>query len=135
MPPTVDDVLEHFGIKGMRWGVRRREGPDGTVSSGKIPVESSHDAARAQDYRTRARSDGTHTLSNQELKHLVDRLALEQRYSELTSKQTNVAKARKGHERVKEIVGVGITLKQVHELATSRMVKDVRSAINRKSKD
>ena len=33
-PPEEDDSLAHYGIKGMRWGVRRSDGPEGTVSSG-----------------------------------------------------------------------------------------------------
>lgn len=31
---TYDDYLEHYGVKGMRWGVRRDVGPDGTIGSG-----------------------------------------------------------------------------------------------------
>lgn len=27
----LEEILQHFGIKGMRWGVRRDRGPDGTV--------------------------------------------------------------------------------------------------------
>jgi len=30
---AVDNELAHFGIKGMKWGVRRQDGPDGTVTS------------------------------------------------------------------------------------------------------
>lgn len=29
---TLEDFLAHYGILGMKWGVRRRRGPDGTVS-------------------------------------------------------------------------------------------------------
>lgn len=27
-----DDSLEHFGIKGQKWGVRRFENPDGSLT-------------------------------------------------------------------------------------------------------
>lgn len=33
MEMAYDDYLAHYGIKGMKWGVRRKEGSDGTVSS------------------------------------------------------------------------------------------------------
>jgi hypothetical protein len=33
MPQDVDDFLEHFGVKGMRWGIRRDLHPDGSGTS------------------------------------------------------------------------------------------------------
>ena len=33
MSLETDDFLEHFGIKGMKWGVTRKEGSDGNVGS------------------------------------------------------------------------------------------------------
>lgn len=33
MDLTYDNYLAHYGIKGMKWGVRRKPGPDGTVGS------------------------------------------------------------------------------------------------------
>ena len=29
----VEEIIEHYGIKGMRWGVRRKRGKGGRVSS------------------------------------------------------------------------------------------------------
>ena len=40
MELTYDNYLAHYGIKGMRWGVRRKEGSDGNVSSGSGKVVS-----------------------------------------------------------------------------------------------
>lgn len=36
---VVDNFLAHYGIKGMRWGIRRPRGPAGTVSSGTKTTE------------------------------------------------------------------------------------------------
>jgi hypothetical protein len=107
-----EDVLEHFGIKGMRWGVRRREGSDGRIG-GRFHsprAEPSHDAARAKELKTRARKGGTSSLSNQELKALTERMNLEQQYSRLSGNTTGMQTARAGSKFVGSLlVGVGRT--------------------------
>jgi len=61
----VDNFLEHHGIKGMKWGVRR-ENPSGG-SKRSTPKAS--------------------TLSDNELQARVKRLNLEKQYSDLVKKQ------------------------------------------------
>jgi hypothetical protein len=109
---TIDDVLENFGIKGMRWGVRRSRGADGRVSSGPEPVTlktnqygqvkkatggkrfpASDDAKQAITLARAAKSSGTQALSNDELRTVVNRMQLEQQYSQLTTKQRSAGKA------------------------------------------
>lgn len=93
---SIDDVVEHFGIKGMRWGVRRREGSDGTVGSrfrSTSRPDPSHDAERAGELRIKAKRGGLQSLSNAELKALNERLNLEQNYSNLTGKNSYGKKA------------------------------------------
>lgn len=46
---TYENYLAHHGIKGMRWGVRRKEGSDGTVGSGGGGVESINKSKMADD--------------------------------------------------------------------------------------
>lgn len=48
MTLTYDDYLEHFGVKGMKWGVRRKEGPDGLVGNkaSKEPIDNSKKSKR-----------------------------------------------------------------------------------------
>lgn len=94
---SFEDVLTHYGIKGMRWGVRRAEGPDGTVGSnpntlavntktGKIleknkKFDASEDAVKALAYKQVARTSGTQALTNDQLKLLLTRVELETKYS------------------------------------------------------
>lgn len=72
---SVEDFLMHFGVKGMKWGVRRS----------KLPA--SPDAARASALKKQVKSGGgTHSLSNEDLRHLVTRLNLETQYAQLSDK-------------------------------------------------
>ena len=45
---TYDDYLEHYGIKGMKWGVRREEGPDGLVGKNKSSKEPTGDSNKSK---------------------------------------------------------------------------------------
>lgn len=129
--PTLDEVLAHHGIKGMRWGVRRRTGSDGRVSGGSSH-ETSSDAARATDYHTRARSSGTHTLSNQELRHLTDRMTLEMRYSEMTAKQAPKSKLKTGGKFAGEFVAQ-VGKQQAQRAANDYVAKQIALAMKRKA--
>lgn len=98
MSKALDKVLSHYGVKGMKWGVRRTPGgPASTqvfVKRGKIRgVElssrrqkddtPSEDAARAAINKQVAREKSTDRLSNKELQSLVTRMNLEQQYDRL----------------------------------------------------
>lgn len=75
-----EDFLEHFGVKGMHWGVRRQE------SGGGSSHPLSADAARAHASASIARKHGTSALSNQDLQHLVTRLNLEKQHGQLNQR-------------------------------------------------
>lgn len=80
---SIEEVLAkvdllHFGIPGMKWGVRRPRGPAGTVSS-------SPDAQATAAAISKVAKGGTSTLSNQELQSLITRMNLERQFSTLTT--------------------------------------------------
>lgn len=102
------DVLEHHGVKGMKWGVIRdkiRNRPD----------HSSEDARAAKAHKKTVRKHGTKALSNEELQALVRRMNLESQFADLRKKQPS--KFKTGHETVKNILEVAKTGQQVAQLA------------------
>lgn len=60
--------LAHYGIKGMRWGIRKRK-----------PRPVSSDRARVNELKKKS----TRTLTNDELRDLNTRLQLERTYNDL----------------------------------------------------
>lgn len=78
----VDGILKHYGVKGMHWGVRKvreRKARRGQ----RIAETISDDARRAGEAFAKKKRTGIHSLSNQELRLMVDRMNLEQQYSRL----------------------------------------------------
>ena len=75
--------LSHFGVKGMRWG-RRKDSSGSSGSQGPKP-KSSDDAKQASELSAKVKKSGTRSLSNKELRALVDRMALEKRFAEINT--------------------------------------------------
>lgn len=111
---TVADepFVQHFGVLGMRWG--RRKSPAGP---------SSDDHAKVQEIRAKVRAaKGIHTLTNDELRTLTDRLNLETNYHRLTSSEGDHIKngekyVRDNVNRIKLAVDAYNTGKQVYGIA------------------
>lgn len=72
-----NDILEHFGIKGMKWGVIRKNVGDS--------LKVSKDASAASKFKTRAKIGGVGNLDNKELRDVLVRMRLEQDYKNLIS--------------------------------------------------
>lgn len=106
--------LAHYGVPGMRWGVRkRRAGSSGSSEPERVTIKKnpksgnlettgggghrpSDDALRASAYRQKAKASGTSSLSNNELKVLVERMNLEGNYAKLLAANTPPPKGVKG---------------------------------------
>jgi len=126
MTETIDEVLAHYGVRGMKWGVRKNR--DGTVKTARKTTPVSEDAAAAKVSKAKTKTGGTDALSNKELQQLVNRMNLEQQYSRLNkgNSLTN-----KGARLATELLlGVGKT--QLLRVANDAASKQISVALNRK---
>lgn len=93
-----DTYLQHHGVKGQRWGIRRFQKKDGTRTPlGKKREREDNEflnrakrnaGIRRSDALTEARSKNINKLTTEELKKYNDRLQAEENYVRLTKGTT-----------------------------------------------
>lgn len=115
-----EEYLTHYGIRGMKWGVRRKR------SSGPDPSDDKKSANAAASKV--GKKGNTDALSNRELQSLVNRMNLEQQYTRLqgTSKRTNP-----GAKFAKEIL-LGVGKQQALKFANDYAAKQLAQQLAKK---
>lgn len=128
----LNDILAHYGVKGMKWGVRRRSSvPDGKVqvsqakpgaklkTAGGKGFKADPDAIAARASAQVVKKSGTAALSNKELQALVTRMNLEQQYSNLATKghKDIYKRLEDGQKKAKILAKTGDSLKTAAKYA------------------
>jgi hypothetical protein len=87
------ESLYHYGILGMRWGMRKRRGS--SVTKSKSSNKSTDNSNDSEDHMKKVtlRSKKVSEMSNDELQAFTKRMNLEKQYKELT--KTEVSAGRK----------------------------------------
>lgn len=103
----MENKLYHAGIKGMKWGVRRYQNKDGSLTpAGKKRYSDQH-----EDYRRAHDSKPVSQMSNKELQERNNRLQMEQNYARLTQKKS------KGKAAVQAFIAVAGTIAAIEGAA------------------
>lgn len=80
--------LAHYGILGMKWGVRRTEAQLARAR-GKSKSSSEEES---EDYKKAHTSKSVKSMSDAELRNRLNRLQMEQQYSKLSSSDVSKGK-------------------------------------------
>lgn len=104
-----NNYLQHFGIKGMKWGVRRYQNKDGTLTpNGKkryrLGLTNQNDPEIHDDYARRHSKKSISRMSDAELKDRINRMQMEQQYDQLNNY------SKQGKLQVDKIVKAGTTI-------------------------
>lgn len=100
------DVLEHHGIKGMKWGVRRTPEQLGHRPSARSSLQSVYESPKGPRKRQAYTKRG-YQLTDKELDRRINRLAKEKRYQDLQKEvnSTQMSEGRRFMANVATTVG------------------------------
>ena len=129
----LNDHLEHHGVKGMKWGVRKPRPSSGARRSSRAsdPRTRKVQKTRSPSYKKPAKTD---LLSNDELRRSNERLRLEKEYNTLISevKRQNRSKGQKFLQDTVMKVGQDI-LKDVVKSQIKDAIKKQKSSGGKKT--
>lgn len=97
------ETLVHYGIQGMKWGIRRT--PDQLGHKKKVAKPANKRAKESAEDKEKSSSSkkSVHELTDDELKEAISRLELEKRYKEL-QRSTNPPKTNEAKSFVENVL-------------------------------
>lgn len=127
----MDNSLIHYGTKGMKWGVRRYQNKDGSLTpAGK----KRYSEDESEDYKKAHSGKSVKTMSDAELRSRLNRLQMEQQYSKLSSSDVN-----KGKQFIDKAIKAGTTVATITSTAltiysNAGKIKSIVEALAKKKK-
>ena len=102
-----NNELYHFGIKGMRWGVRRYQNKDGTLTKAGRKKMAKLDKEYSKLTRQKRNTESPNTrlskMTDDEIRARINRINLERDYLDLINNQDSINKQSEGKSFIKTV--------------------------------
>ena len=99
-----NNELYHYGVLGMKWGVRKSRG-GGVSKTGRRGKTTKERPPAHEDYKKAHSKKSVREMSDAELRSRINRLDMERRYQELNPSAKN-----RGRKYVNSIIKTGTTI-------------------------
>lgn len=115
-----ETALVHYGVKGQKWGVRKRKTSSGKTKKKRRGLFAKKVKKKASTSSKESRSDAISKMSDDDLRKLVSRMQLEKQLRELSPRKKSL-----GQRFVSE-VGKNIIIPAVEKAAKEMLTNEIK---------
>lgn len=124
----MNNNLQHHGIKGQKWGIRRFQNKDGSLTLAGRKRQKQNDGPIHEDYSKSHSVKSVKSMSDKELRDRLNRLNMERQYIQLTAQEKSV-----GKKIVSEVL-LNVGKELAKEYLKNYAKKGIEAAINKSKK-
>lgn len=89
----MSNYIKHHGIKGQKWGVRRFQNKDGSLTlAGRKRQKQNNDEPTHEDHSKSHSIKSVKSMSDKELRDRINRLNMERQYAQLTASEKSMGR-------------------------------------------
>ena len=88
----MNNNLQHHGIKGQKWGIRRFQNKDGSLTPAGRKRQKQDNGPIHEDYSKSHDSKSVKSMSDKELRDRINRLNMERQYAQLTATEKSIGR-------------------------------------------
>ena len=124
----MNNNLQHHGIKGQKWGIRRFQNKDGSLTPAGRKRQKQDNGPIHEDYSKSHDSKSVKSMSDKELRDRINRLNMERQYAQLTATEKSI-----GRKIVSEVL-LNVGKELAKEYLKNYAKKGIEEALKRRVK-
>lgn len=124
-------ALVHYGVKGQKWGVRKRKTSSGKTKKKRRGLFAKKVKKKASTSSKKSRSDAISQMSDDDLRKLVSRMQLEKQLRELSPKKQSMG--RKFVSRVGNNIIIPAVEKAAKDMLTAEIEGFIKTQVKKRT--